>query len=70
MRWWFRTVGEHVFLTNSNSVGLTELSLIITHTGGVQTWSQQVQKYTGFNCISSKTAVELKLTLLEVDWTF
>lgn len=48
---------------------LTEFSLIIVHTGGVQTQSQ-VQKYTGFNCIGSKSAVQLKLTLLEVDWAF
>lgn len=44
MRWLLRTVEEHVFLTNSNSVDLTEFSLIIVHTGGVQTQSQQVQK--------------------------
>lgn len=37
MRWLLRTVEEHMFLTNSNSVGLTEFSLIIVHTGGVQT---------------------------------
>lgn len=70
MRWLLRTVEEHIFLTNSNSVSLTEFHLIIMHMGGVQTWSQQVQIETQFDSIGSKSAVQLKLTLRGVNWTF
>lgn len=68
MRWLLRMMELHVFLTSSSSVGVADLSLTVMHTGDGQTWSQQKHKSAGFNCINSKPALQLKLTLIKGDW--
>lgn len=68
MRMLLRMLEEHVFLTKNQKVFLALADLTVLHTGNGQTWSQQMQKSAGFNCINPKPALQLKLTLIKVDW--